>query len=106
VGVEAADHVPAAVIIDDRRHRRRGLRPVEAQADVAGGARHQALFDSGDRQRLGLARPRRRFHLLARLGRRHLFDRPKLRLGHRPQNFLDLWMKARHYALRPVVAAR
>jgi hypothetical protein len=98
--VETADHVSAAMIIDDRRHAPGRFRPVEAQTDLAGRTGDHALLDLGNRERFGVARPRRGLHLLARLGRRHLLDRPKLCLGHHPQDLLYLRMKAWHYALR------
>jgi len=96
MSVEAANDVASAMVVNNHRHRHQLLRPIKAQEDLAGGTGDHALLDTRNGKRLGLARPRGGFHLLTRLCRRHLFDRPKPRLGHQPQDFLDLWMKARH----------
>jgi hypothetical protein len=94
--VEAADHMAAAVVVDDCRHRAAGTRPIEAEAKRAARAGHRPLLDPRDRQRLGPAGARRRLHLLARLGRGHRLDRPQLGRGRDPEDFLDLRMQARH----------
>src|SRR6516165_11834021 len=94
--IEAADDMSAAMVIDNRRQRSRLVRPIEAQAEVAGRTRDQSLLNSIDGERLGLAPLGRRFHLLARLGRGHRLDRPEGGLRHDLEDTLDLWMKLRH----------
>src|SRR5271166_3793740 len=98
--IEAADYMPAAMVINDRRQRSRTIRPIKAHTDVARRTRDQLLLNPVDGERLRLARLRRRFHLLARLGRRHRFDRLQVGLGHDLEDALDLRMKVRHDNLR------
>ena len=99
MGIEASDHVAAAVVIDDRRHRiaRIGhLRPIEAQPDRAPWPRDRALLDSRHRQGLGLAAPRGFFHLSTRRRRGQRLDRPQPCCGLRLQHRLNLWVQFRH----------
>src|SRR6516162_8604631 len=98
--VEAADDVSAAVVIDDRRSRTHGIRPIKPQAYVSGWTWNHLFFDPRDGERLGLARLGGRLHLGARFGRRHRLDRLEVGLGHDLKDALDLWVKIRHEILR------
>ena len=99
MGIEAADDVSAAMVINDRRERSRPIRPVDTQANVARGPREESLLNPVDGKRLGPTGLRRCFHLLARLGWGHRLDRPEVGLGHDLKDTLDLRMKLRHDAL-------
>jgi len=95
--IKTADDVAAAVKIDDGGHRRcRLVRPVEAHASHSPWAGEKALLDLGDRKRLGLACARGSFHLLARFGGGHLFDRPKPCLGRHLEDVAYLRVKLCH----------
>ena len=104
-----ADHMTAAMIIDDRRHPRARVgrfRPIKAQTDRAGRARDHALLEAGDRQWLGLAGTGGRLHLLPRFRRGHRLDRPQIGLSHYLQDLLDLRMQAGHGITRQLLVAK
>ena len=83
------------------------MRPVEHTSTssarqprpCAGRPRDRSLLNPVDGERLRLACLRREFHLLARLGRGHRFDRLEVGLGHDLEDALDLRMKVRHDTL-------
>ena len=96
VAVETADHMPAAVEIDDRRQGPGGVRPIDPHRDRARRAGDRAVLDARGRQRLGLARGGHDLHLPARRVGRHRLDRLQVEPRHRLQHFLDLRVQVRH----------